>query len=217
MLYARLENAVQNMGPDQVWDAAGAILDDLAEGRTSIDAVRHPLGFICLPIVRDDSPEGVCLHYWPGRTETGDLVTSRYHCHSWSLLSHVLVGAVGNLRLDLVPGDEFQLFEAVSSGLVDRLVPTGRLTGVRCAEPEIHRAGETYGLAAGAFHASVATYADVSVTLVLGRMVPGAADITLGAADMAERRVVRRTIGTAEARRVAREILRLRPGVLAAL
>jgi hypothetical protein len=215
MLYARLESAIRETTPDQVWDAIAAVLEPLAEGRTHLDAVRHPLGFICLPIVRDDSPEGVCVHYWSAESGTNKPTTSRFHCHSWALLSHVLVGSVGNQRLDLVPGDRYQLFRANSgrdgdNREVDDLEPIEQFTDVRSGAAEVHHAGESYELDAGAFHASVATYVDVSVTLVLGRVVPGAEDITLGDVGLGRHRITRRTLGPGEAQRVAGEILRLR-------
>ena len=55
------------------------------------------------------------------------------------------------------------------------------------------------------------TAAHRSVTLVLGRMVPGAADITLGDLGQGHHRVTRTLLAAGEHRRVAREILRLRP------
>jgi hypothetical protein len=211
MLYARLDNAVRKKSPDDVWDEIAVVLEGLADGRDELDAVRHPLGFLCLPIVRDDSPEGVCLHYWSGAGGTPDLTTSPYHCHRWQLLSHVLAGSVGNLRVDLTPGGRYRLFEVISKGRNDELRPTDRLTDIRYAEPEFHRAGETYELAAGAFHASVMSGGEVAVTLVLGRMVPGVADISLGAVDKGEHPVVRTSLGPGRAGRLAAEILRLRP------
>jgi hypothetical protein len=222
MLYARLESAIRESSPDQVWAEIAAVLEPLAEGRIHLDAVRHPLGFICLPIVRDDSPEGVCVHYWSADSGSTKPTTSRFHCHSWALLSHVLVGSVGNQRLDLVPGDRYRLFRAKSgrdreNREVDDLEPIERYTGVRCADAEVHHAGDSYELEAGAFHASVATYVDVSVTLVLGRVVPGAEDITLGEPDLGRHQVTRLTLGPGEAQRVAREVLRLRaPGAVPA-
>jgi hypothetical protein len=210
MLFANLERAIKK-APEEVWDLVTDVLDDVLEGRTTLEAVRHPLGFICLPIVRDDTPEGVCLHYWSDQGRSHERTTSKYHCHSWSLLSHVLAGSIGNQRLDLFPGDKYRLFHAVSNGPVDSLIPTGSLVDVSCAEPEFYFAGESYELAAGEFHASVAGAAPVSVTLVLGRMIPGAADITLGEVDTGEHRVTRVAAGCGYARSVAREILRLRP------
>ncbi|MEU8659891.1 hypothetical protein [Actinoplanes philippinensis] len=218
MLYARLATAIKEHGPERVWDEVTTILDPLAQGRTRLGAVRHPLGFICLPVVRDASPEGVCLHYWTGEDGANKPTTSPYHCHSWSLLSHIMVGSVGNQRLDLVPGDRYRLFRA-NSGRdgddreIDDLEPTGQLTGIRTGDVEIYRAGETYELEAGAFHASVGTHADVSVTLVLGSVVPDAEDISLGPVTLGRHRKVRTNLGPDEGRRIAGEILRLRPRV----
>ncbi|WP_052721093.1 hypothetical protein [Actinoplanes rectilineatus] len=212
MLYALLDNAIRNT-PDRVWDRIAPVLEDLAEGRTSLDAVRHPLGFVCLPLVRDDSPEGVCLHYWSTDEKSAGPTTSRYHCHSWHLLSHILAGSVGNQRITLVPGDRFREFTALTRGYEDTLEPTAVFTDVRCDEPETYAAGESYELEAGHFHASVSSGATVSVTLVLGRMVPGETDITLGTPALGPHRVIRRSLGHQEARRVAGEVLRLRPAL----
>lgn len=211
MLYTRLENAIRDT-PTRAWQEIAPYLEDLAADRKRLNAVHHPLGFVCLPIVRDDSPQGVCLHYWSGATGHQP-TTSRYHCHSWTLLSHVLAGSVGNQRLRLIPGDQFRLYEVRSDrdDRTDVFLPTPRLTGIRGSTPEVHHAGQSYELAAGTFHTSVSTTSDVSVTLVLGRVVPGAADLSLGEATLGKHTVARLSAAPHEARRMAREILLLRP------
>ncbi|NUS05534.1 MAG: hypothetical protein HOV97_23605, partial [Nonomuraea sp.] len=48
-------------------------------------AVRHPLGFVCLPLERDGG-EGVCLHLWSDSLQHAESTTSQIHCHSWDLV-----------------------------------------------------------------------------------------------------------------------------------
>src|SRR5882757_10513589 len=74
---------------------ACGILGEVARGRTSITAMRHPLGFICIPVERAGD-HGVCVHVWSGRLSRTSPTTSAMHAHSWDLISYVLYGSLRN-------------------------------------------------------------------------------------------------------------------------
>jgi hypothetical protein len=60
-----------------------AALGDVAEGRSAVTAVRHPLGFVCLPLERVGE-QGVCVHVWSDRltgAQPASLTTSTTHAH----------------------------------------------------------------------------------------------------------------------------------------
>ncbi|NVI87072.1 hypothetical protein [Actinomadura sp. BRA 177] len=76
------------------------VLEGLAAGAPPVRAVRHPLGFLCLPVERSGDL-GVCLHIWTPEVRPAPSTTSPVHCHSWDLLSFVLYGTVRNVRMDV--------------------------------------------------------------------------------------------------------------------
>src|SRR4051812_8770115 len=73
------------------------VLNEIAEGRSDVTAVRHPLGFLCLPLERAGE-YGVCVHIWSATARHAGNTTSQIHCHSWDLVSHVLYGQVRNVH-----------------------------------------------------------------------------------------------------------------------
>jgi hypothetical protein len=141
------------------------------------------------------------------------------HAHSWDLVSHVLFGQVYNevMRVSDVPGDSgagpddagagaYRVFEVRSQGDLDEILATPRL--VRCdrGAHQVSRAGETYSVPAGTFHAT-AIPADVdTATLALGASRPGSADLSLGDVDTPTHRVRRQLCDGEETVRVARMI-----------
>jgi hypothetical protein len=180
---------------------------DIAAGRSALRAVRHPLGFDCLPVLRDGD-EGVCVHVWPERSATGRLTTSPFHCHSWDLLSHVLYGEVGNQRVDITPGTGYRVFEArSSSGGRDELVETARTVDARGLEPDIWRTGQTYALQAGAFHASVVRDGAAAATVALGKQQPGRPDFTLGDLHLTSHVVHREQLSIEETATLAQQLI----------
>jgi hypothetical protein len=202
-----LQSAVQRRSRDDIWnELLGAGLSGVADGVRHLTGIRHPLGFVCLPIHRD-GPDGVCLHVWSDAVRPS-VTTSDLHCHSWHLLSFVLAGAAGNQRIDVVDGTRFRVFRALTRSTTDEIVRTDRLVDAHLRELEIHRAGECYTVAAGEFHTSVAAEPG-TVTLCIGRGVPGGADLTLGDPETVPRRTVRQPLTAAETRATARQILAL--------
>ncbi|MFD5266023.1 hypothetical protein [Streptomyces sp. NPDC058335] len=209
MDYPALERAARRGAVGEVLRQAAAELEEVVSGRRALRAVRHPLGFVCLPVLRD-GPRGVCVHVF-GPTDPG-LTGHQVHSHSWDLTSTVLYGRLGNRRVGVHEEPEtptHRVFEVHSdpSG-VDELRPTRRL--VRClpgAEQTSSR-GQTYALPAGEFHTTVVPDGSPAATLVLGRTLPGRADLSLGPVRAPGRRVVRRTCDAAQTVRIARAALR---------
>lgn len=176
--------------------ALGA-LRAVAEGRRPVRATVHPLGFTCLPILRDGG-YGVCVHAWSPLLPSERPTTTAIHAHSWNLTSYVLYGNFHNdnmMLTDTVPGERqaYRVLEVRSSGGVDELRPTERV--VRCASVRRDqvRDGDLYRVPAGMFHQTAIRPDDEAATVVLGRTIAGAADLSLGALD-ARRHVVRRRV-----------------------
>ncbi|MEU3118183.1 MULTISPECIES: hypothetical protein [Micromonospora] len=210
--YADLEREIdRGTRPELLRGWALDVLDDVAEGRRSLRAVRHPLGFTCLPVERD-GPDGVCVHAWPADPPPVRPTTSTMHSHSWDLLSHVLHGTVRNelIEVDDAPADPaWRVYEVRSLGEVDEMAATDRLVTAMTATVETHSAGDSYALRAGGFHTSEVDAGEPAVTVALGRTTPGACDLSLGAVDGRSHRVRRDRCDAAETARMARQIARL--------
>jgi hypothetical protein len=189
--------------------AATAALEEIARGARELRAIRHPLGFLCFPVHRDDG-HGVCVHVFDGGAAT-ELTTSPVHSHSWELTSCVLYGEVVNRRM--VVREErreptHRLYEVDSDPAgVDELRPTARLVSCEPGRAQTSRRGEIYTLAAGEFHTTVVPRGTAAATLVLGRSLPGRQDVSLGPLHGAGHRVVRRTCDAALSVATARAVL----------
>jgi len=181
------------------------VLRAIADGGGVIRAVRHPLGFLCLPIERHDTC-GICVHMWSRDVAQARSTTSMVHAHSWDLISVVLAG---ELRNDLVAVlDEHpthRVFEVHSRGAIDEVRATPRLVSSRTHRSESRRAGEGYVVDTGQFHATFATEA---VTVAVGRGRPGAVDLSLGAIDTGTHHIRRIRCDESETIRAAREAAR---------
>jgi hypothetical protein len=178
MEYEYLSVAIASGRADVVPRWAARTMRDVADGRRSLRAAVHPLGFTCLPVVREGH-YGVCVHVWPP-----DLpVTTRVHAHSWDLVSYVLFGQLRNELPVVVDSDAShpgarRVLEVRSSGSGDDIRPTSRL--VRCASrrSELAVRDDVYTVPAGTFHNSVADSGGAA-TVALGVMVSGGADLSL--------------------------------------
>jgi hypothetical protein len=196
-------------------DLCRRTLAEIVAGRRRLAGVRHPLGFVCLPVQRQGD-YGVCVHVWAPQLARAQPTTSAIHSHSWDLLSFVLYGAVGNVRLGVVDdpaGATHRLYEVYSGPGFDELRATQRL--VRCFERgrEEARAGGTYRLAAGEFHESVLIGSPEAATVVLGRG-GGGVDLSLGPPATPTHRIPRQQCGAQDTARAARIVLdRLWPAV----
>ena len=182
MDYTDLDNAIrQGTAAEWVPRWALALLRDIANGRRELTAVRHPLGFLCLPVQRRGE-RGVCVHMW-----TPELLpavkTSRMHSHSWDLTSYVLHGTLYNQHIRIVDTPDsatHRIFEVRSHGDVDELRATDRLVSCRPEAARAHGGGCVYLLSAGEFHATEVATSRLAATVVLGRTRPPAVDLSLG-------------------------------------
>ncbi len=160
---------------------ASEALRDIADGRWELPAIRHPLGFLCLPLVRDGA-KGVCVHLFDGGS--GDRPEPLVHAHSWTLTSLVLQGCVTNLSMGVLdrPADPtHRVFEVHSDpGGADEVRPTSRLVRSELRGARESGRGEVYTVQPGEFHATVVAESRSAATLVLGRTLPGRTDLSLG-------------------------------------
>jgi hypothetical protein len=205
--YAPLEAAIRGRARGRVLDLVSAgPLADIAAGRSSVRAVRHPLGFTCLPIHRAEHA-GACIHMWPKKRQPSRATTSPYHCHSWDLLSYVLYGSVGNQLVDVSDGTTFKAFEVRGVDGVDHLFATGERLDVRGRAPQFWSTGKFYELAAGEFHASVMQEGTEAATVVLASHNPSRADVTLASLDTPDHQVIRPRFTADETARIATRTL----------
>ncbi|MBO0654087.1 hypothetical protein J1792_15280 [Streptomyces triculaminicus] len=202
-------------GTGALLGAAASALEEIASGRRELRAVRHPLGFLCLPVERE-AERGVCVHVFgvrgPAARHAAALTTSPVHAHSWDLASCVLYGQVGNLRVRVRESPErptHRVYEVRSGpASVDEIRPTPRLVTYEAGPEETSVGGEIYTLPAGHFHATVVPPGTFAATLLLGRSLPGRHDLSLGPVHGAVHRVVRLTCGAEQTARTARTVLR---------
>ncbi|WP_049563625.1 hypothetical protein [Nonomuraea sp. SBT364] len=165
-----------------------------------VRAVRHPLGFVCLPLERDGG-EGVCIHLWSDSLAPASSTTSQIHCHSWDLVSHVLYGQVRNVHAvvdDAGPDATHRVFEVVSAADGDRISPTPRTVRHRTGLVESFGPGDTYTLPAGRFHSSVVPEGGEAATVALGRGRPGSRDLSLGPLGAGDHHVSRQPLDDRE-------------------
>lgn len=201
MTYRRALDALTG-GRARAW-----ALEALAEP-ARLTAVRHPLGFLCLPLERDGA-EGVCLHLWSGGFPHAESTTSQIHCHSWDLVSHVLYGQMRNVHANVTDagaGATHRVFEIVSGASGDRVEPTSRTVRHSTGLVEVFGAGDTYTLAAGRFHSSMVPEGGEAATIALGRGRPGGHDLSLGPLTTPAHHVARRTLDAGQTARAARLI-----------
>ncbi|GAA3779174.1 hypothetical protein ACFS5L_21845 [Streptomyces phyllanthi] len=215
MDYPALERAARRDAAAELTRHAVSQLEQVVSGTRALRAVRHPLGFICLPILRD-GPRGVCVHVFGPAERTGRQEDSpadhQVHAHSWDLTSTVLYGRLGNRHMGVHEETEtptHRVFEVHSdpSG-VDELRPTERLVCCRPGAEQTSVRGQTYALPAGEFHTTVVPDGHPTATLVLGRTRPGRVDLSLGPLRAPGHRMVRRMCDATQTARIAQAAVR---------
>jgi hypothetical protein len=180
------------------------VLTGVADGRVETAAVRHPLGFLCLPVERRDG-YGVCLHLWTAGGTAAHVTTSDVHCHSWDLISYVLYGQVRNLLISIDgTSPTHRVFEVVSRGDIDEIRATPRTVSYASREVDEYRGGQTYTLPAGVFHSTAIPDGRAAATVALGRTTSDHGDLTLGPLDAPTHHVRRRRCDPEETVRAAR-------------
>lgn len=207
MIYEVLNQAIRSKSSDQVVELVRKTwLEPIASGESPLCAVRHPLGFTCLPVLRDGI-YGICIHLFGERRTPVRMSVSPFHCHSWDLLSHILYGVIGNQHVTVVPGNTYRVFDTRTTASGDRLLPTEQTVDATAGPPDYWTAGTSYELAAGLFHASTVAGRAPAATVVLGLHHPDKPDLTLGALDTPEHRMTRRLHSRAETISLARTAL----------
>ena len=208
MSYAKIETAIRRgTAADWVPRWALGLLRDIAGGRRDLTAVRHPLGFLCMPVQRIGG-HGVCVHVWTPALQP-NLTTSQVHSHSWDLTSYVLYGTLRNQRIRVAEAGAaatHRIFEVRSHGDTDELHATTRLVSY---EPEAAReygAGRVYFLPAGEFHTTVVPGAQEVATVALGRSRPHAEDLSVGPLDARSHAITRSRCGPPETARTALQV-----------
>lgn len=191
--------------PPTVLERTLGALHAITAGTSDLLAVRHPLGFLCFPIERQET-SGICVHAWsPGFAAPEPPTTSGFHAHSWDLLSLVVFGELQNVRLTVLDGEpEWRVFEVHSSDDGDELRATSRLVRSRKDGCEVNRRGDTYTVQAGCFHATIAKAA---TTIAVSMARRGARDLSLGAVDGFSHHVGRERCGRVATAHAARLIV----------
>lgn len=190
------------------------VLDQIVSRQREMTAVHHPLGFLCLPLVREPD-RGVCVHVWTDRFPVRQPTTSRVHAHSWDLESFVLYGALGNAVFDLTPDSvagAHQLLDVVTGSDGDEIVPTGRRVACTEVSRDLMTSGEIYRLPTGVFHETFLAADTEVATLVLAqtRDLP---DRVLGPINVRAHVVTRQQCSSEDTRAVAAMVRdRLTPG-----
>jgi hypothetical protein len=144
------------------------LLTEVSAGNQRRAAVRHPLGFVCFPLIRNGA-EGLCIHYWPDAADQLVDDSQLFHSHSWHLVSHVLLGTVVNEVAQLRSANRAvdELYDVMSDEYGDSIAPTGRLVNVQQVYSNTHYAGTWYRLAAGTFHRTRCTAGTVTAVAAL--------------------------------------------------
>ena len=207
MNYADVYHEIQD-GTARGWLPSQVIglMMAIAEGTRPLVAIRHPLGFICLPVARHGEC-GVCVHVWTEHPAKVQLTTSPMHSHSWDLLSYVLYGEVRNqlVQVEDAPATpSHRVFEVHSHGDADEIRRTARLVHCEPGSSQSTISGGSYQLAAGEFHMTVV--AAQAATVVLGRGRAGTLDLSLGSLSTPTHRVPRQRCAPSETARLARAL-----------
>jgi hypothetical protein len=203
-----------------VTDWAISALRGIADGSRPLHAVRHPLGFTCLPVERFGR-DGVCVHLWSSRIDRARPTTSPVHAHCWELTSYALFGRLDNRVMEvgearggivswasLADGRGlYRVLDVHSQKEADELVPTVRFVHCWPGQRQAVRAGDVYSVPAGVFHATDVPAGTEVATVALGRLVPGASDCSLGPPGAGPHQVRRRLCDADQTAAIARIIL----------
>ncbi len=208
------ENLERGGAGDSVPRLTSQLLWEVATGNLPIAAVRHPLGFVCLPVLREGT-RGICVHLWTTRVAQAHPTTSAVHAHSWDLVSYVLFGQVRNEVMRVsggrpahqgAGGATCRVFEVHSRGDLDEICATSRLVRCHKGASQVSSAGQTYSVPAGTFHATDIPAGIETATVALGTSRAGSADLSLGSIATPTHRVRRQQCDSEETSRVARMI-----------
>ncbi len=177
----------------------------------SHSALRHPLGFLYIPLARWPE-ETLRLHIWPVESERRRLASgevSPVHDHTWHLLSYVICGNVTNFVVDIeqdAVNPTNRVFEIYGAGLVDEIRATDTLVRVTGETPTGYGAGEIYSMGSDLLHRTMAG-AGVTATLVLARRTSKRVERALGPIGLGSYEAVRERCPEPEVARAAASVL----------
>jgi hypothetical protein len=198
-MYDTVHRTLQDgVNSEAIYRWAVSALSEVATDHSQLVAVRHPLGFICLPLERSGT-RGVCVHWWTDRLAQAVPTTTTTHAHSWDLISFVLFGSLCNELVEVSDHGglrRHRVFEVASGAGGDEIRRTNRLVSSQLRTRNLYRAGDVYTLSAGVFHRTTGTGQVATVALGNGRR--DAADLVLGDLGTPSHRVRRQVCDRAE-------------------
>jgi hypothetical protein len=194
---------------DVLNEQAVELLGDIADGRLSFPAVRHPLGFIYAPLLRTGST-ALRLHIWLAGASRPHLTTSPIHDHTWQLVSYVMCGRLENCMVEIHDSDTptHQVFEIRGTAGADSLRPTERLVEFRVAEVQPVQAGDRYTIEPGRFHFTEVPEDCTAATMVLAARKASVPERSLGPLRLPEHRMTREECPPAELAAAATTVVR---------
>lgn len=200
---------------DDIRTRMARILRELADGTRDRPIVKHPLGFLCLPIHRGDD-FGLCAHVWmkagTGPRPAEPLTTLPIHYHTWNLYSHVLYGLVQNQRITVQPDTggtpAYRVFEVRSDRDTDEIRPTSELVTWRVDGAQQYGTGDRYLVSPRTYHQSAVLDPRLTVTVMLSENWTPEPQHVLGKVDLPPHTVSRRVCSRDEAGAVVGSLLR---------
>ena|SRR6266542_3601487 len=193
---------------DLLQDRAVALLREIATARASFPAVRHPLGFLYAPLLRERS-QVLRLHIWLRDAPRPQLTTSPIHDHTWRLTSFVVCGELENqtIHVDDAADPTHRIFEIRGAGSDDFLRPTERLVSFRCSSAERVKQGCRYVMAARQFHFTEVAGDVTTATIVLAERQTTTPERSLGPLDMPKHHMTRAHCSSDEFAEAAQMVL----------
>ena len=193
---------------DTLQDRAVSLLREIAAGRARFPAVRHPLGFLYAPLLRERQ-RVLRLHIWLRDAPRPQLTTSPIHDHTWRLTSFVVCGELENqtIHVDDAVDPTHRVFEIRGAGSDDFLKPTERLVRFRCSGAERVKQGRRYVMAAREFHFTEVASNVTTATIVLAERQTTAPERSLGPLNIAKHHMTRTQCSFAEFADAAQTVL----------
>ncbi len=198
---------LQNVGP-----RIGEILDAIQSGVYERPMIRHPLGFYCLRVHKDNRSEryGLCIHVWRAGARITPPTVSRIHLHTWRLFSYILFGRVQNQQIEVLSNSErptHQVFKVRSTSATDTIVPTGEMVTFQVAGAQNFCVGERYLVPPRTYHQTAVMDPNLTVTAMVSENWNSGSQLVLGPRDLDTHTVHRESCPTSETRQVARDLL----------
>jgi hypothetical protein len=193
---------------DVLHEGAVSLLQEIAAGRARFPAVRHPLGFLYAPLLREQR-QVLRLHIWLRDAPRPALTTSPIHDHTWRLTSFVICGELENQMIHVEDAEHptHRVFEIRGSGSDDFLKPTERLVRFRCSSAERVKQGCRYVMAAREFHFTEVARDLTTATMVLAQRQTTAPERSLGPLQTSKHHMLRMQCSFAEFAEAAEIVL----------